>query len=108
MSDAPDDDFYLDGEDIAGLGMRRVDEWRLFPRTDEDWDKIFAKSPPKPRKPPKPTLDSIARQARKAGLSIVSVEIKADGSFTVVTGKPESAEAENPWRAEFQRKETKK
>jgi len=60
------------------------------------------------RKRNKPTLDSVVKQARKAGLSIVSVEIKADGSFTVVTGKPESAEAENPWRAEFQRKEIKK
>ena len=69
---------------------------------------ISATRTKKPRKPPKPTLDSVAKQARKAGISIASIEIKADGSFTVITGKPEPAESENPWPLdEFRTKETK-
>src|SRR5262245_14224062 len=108
MSDAPGDDpIYLDGEDIRCLGMYLADSKPFFPR---DWDKIFAASgrARRSRKPPKPTLAKIAADARKAGISIASIEIKADGSFTVITSKPELAESENPWRAEFQTKETKK
>ena len=69
---------------------------------------ISATRTKKPRKPRRPTLASVAKQARKAGISIASIEIKADGSFTVITGKPEPAESENPWPLdEFRTKETK-
>jgi hypothetical protein len=103
----PDDIDYLDGEDIRCLGMWRADRQRLFPLADE----TFAASPkpPKPRKTPKPTIERIAKDARKAGLTIASIEVKADGSFTIATSNESAARAaENPWRAEFQRKESKK
>jgi len=60
------------------------------------------------RKPRKPTLVSAAKQARKAGIDVARYEIRPDNTIVIVTGKPESAEAENPWSLdEFRTKETK-
>jgi hypothetical protein len=62
---------------------------------------------PKPaRKPRRPTLVSVAKQASKAAIAVERYEVKPDGTVVVVTGKPESAEPENPWLADL-RKETK-
>src|SRR5262249_27355141 len=74
MSVPDDDPIYLDGEDIACLGMRRADREPLFPRTDEDCEKMFAAlqaakgKPRKPRPPRQPTLASVAKQASKAAV----------------------------------------
>jgi hypothetical protein len=68
----------------------------------------FAEPARRPRKPRKPTLASVAEQANKAALAVARYEVKPDGTVVIVTGKPESAEAENPWPLdEFRTKETK-
>ena len=60
----------------------------------------------KPRKSRKPTLASVAKQANKPG--IARIEMKPDGTVVIITGKPESAEMENPWSLdEFRTKENK-
>jgi hypothetical protein len=87
----------------------------LFPRTEEEWDGIFAalslpsmKRPRKPQSPKPPTLASVAKQAGKAGIEVARYEVKPDGTVVVVTGTPESAEPDNPWPLdEFRTKETK-
>ena len=114
MSVPDDDPIYLDGEDIACLGMRRADREPLFPRTGEDCEKMFAAlqaakgKPRKPRQPRQPTLASVAKQASKAAIAVARYEVKPDGTVIVVTGKPESASPENPWPLdEFRTKETK-
>ena len=70
MTGESDDDPILDGEDIACLGMRRVDAWSLFPaRTDEDWEKLFAAlqaAKGKPPKPRKPSIKKLVKQAEQA------------------------------------------
>jgi len=64
--------------------------------------------PPKPPKPRKPTLESVAKQASKAGIEVTRYEVKPDRTIIVVTGKPESVEPENSWSLdEFRSKETK-
>jgi hypothetical protein len=109
MSDAPDDDPI----ELDGIIYRRADRKPFFdPPSDEEWKKIFATSSAKMKSVPKrkPKLDDVIKQAGKAGISIdsiASIEIKADGSYTIVTGKPESDSPENPWLADL-RKETKK
>jgi|SRR5262245_12430204 len=57
-----------------------------------------------------PTLASVVKQAKTAGIDIARarIEIKADRTIVIVPGQGVPAEAENPWRAEFQRKENKK
>jgi hypothetical protein len=68
---------------------------------------VEGRNAPKPaRKPRKPTLASVAKQASKAAIAVERYEVKPDGTVVVVTGKPESAEPENPWLADL-RKETK-
>jgi hypothetical protein len=60
------------------------------------------------RKPRKPTLAGVAKQAKRAALAVARYEVNPDGKIIVVTGKPESAEPENPWPLdEFRTKETK-
>jgi hypothetical protein len=54
----------------------------------------------------KPTLVSVAKQAAKAGIEVARYEVKPDGGITVVPGKPEATEADNPWLAEI-KKQTK-
>ena len=67
--------------------------------------KLGAK-PARKRKPRKPTLASVAKQANKPG--IARIEMKPDGTVVIITGKPESAEMENPWSLdEFRTKENK-
>ena len=48
------------------------------------------------RKPRRPTLASVAKAASKAGIEVSRYEMKPDGTVVVVTGAPESPEA-NPW-----------
>ena len=68
---------------------------------------VEGRNAPKPaRKPRGPTLVSVAKQASKAAIAVERYEVKPDGTVVVVTGKPESAEPENPWLADL-RKETK-
>jgi len=68
---------------------------------------VEGRNAPKPaRKPRRPTLVSVAKQASKAAIAVERYEVKPDGTVVVVTGKPESAEPENPWLADL-RKETK-
>jgi len=109
MTGESDDDPILDGEDIACLGMRRVDAWSLFPaRTDEDWEKLFAAlqaakgKPPKPRKPRKPSIGKLVEQAKAAGVTSVTLPDGTKLDF----GNPETAMPENPWLADL-RKEAK-
>lgn len=67
---------------------------------------VEGRNAPKPaRKPRRPTLVSVAKQASKAAIAVERYEVKPDGTVVVVTGKPESAEPENPWLADL-RKET--
>ena len=76
-----------------------------------------AKLPPPPAAPSglltpaeaarKPTLAKIAKQASKAGIEVARYEVKPDGTYVVVTGKPEPAESEDPWLADLRTKETK-
>src|SRR5262245_18729863 len=112
MSVPDDEPIYLDGEDIACLGMRRADREPLFPRTDEDCEKMFAalqaakSKPRKPRPPRQPTLASVAKQASKAAIAVARYDVKPDGTVVVVTGTPEPAAPENPWLADL-RKEAK-
>jgi hypothetical protein len=47
----------------------------------------------------KPTLVSVAKQAAKAGIEVARYEIAPDGKIAVIVGKPEPAEAGNPWLA---------
>jgi len=81
----------------------------LFPRTDEEWDGIFAAlSMSSMKRPRKPTLVRVSKDARKAGIDVSRYEVKPDGTITIVTGKPEAAAPENPWLVELRNKETKK
>jgi len=60
------------------------------------------------RKSPKPTLNSIAKDARKAGIDPARIEISPDGSYAVDTVKREPAEPQTSWPLdEFRSKETK-
>jgi hypothetical protein len=70
---------------------------------------VEGRNAPKPaRKPRRPTLVSVAKQASKAAIAVERYEVKPDGTVVVVTGKPESAEPENPWLAELHTKESKR
>ena len=70
---------------------------------------VEGRNAPKPaRKPRRPTLVSVAKQASKAAIAVERYEVKPDGTVVVVTGKPESAEPENPWLAELHAKESKR
>ena len=106
MTSESDDDPILDGEDIACLGMRRVDAWSLFPaRTDEDWEKLFAAlqaAKGKPPKPRKPSIGKLVEQAKAAGVTSVTLPDGTKLDF----GNPETAMPENPWLADL-RKEAK-
>ena len=63
---------------------------------------------PRPNKPRKTTLAKVAKQASKAGIDPIRIEIKPDGSYVVDIGKPEPVEPGNPWPLdEFRTKETK-
>jgi nucleotide-binding universal stress UspA family protein len=66
----------------------------LFPRTAEEWDGIFAalsmSSMKRPRKPRKPTLESVVKQASKAGIEVGAYKVAPDGTITVVVGKPDA------------------
>jgi hypothetical protein len=80
-------------------------ELRLFIACSASLPKLPKPSQPpkssKPRKPRKPTLARVAREASKAGIEVGRYEIKPDGTVVVVTGKPEPAEADNPWLADL-------
>jgi hypothetical protein len=98
----------LDGEDLACLGFRRADDFMdvfadLNRQALHDWVARL----PKPPKPRKPTLDSVAKNARKAGIEIARYELKPDGTVVVITGISESSEP-NPWRDDLRRKEDKR
>src|SRR5262245_59834753 len=55
----------------------------------------------------KPTLESVRKQAIKAGIEVARYEIKCD-SIAVIPGKSEPAEPDNPWPLdEFRTKEIK-
>ena len=86
-------------------GDPREPERRLFIACSASLPKLpKASQPPKsskPRKPRKPTLARVAREASKAGIEVGRYEIKPDGTVVVVTGKPEPAEADNPWLADL-------
>src|SRR5262249_58239247 len=70
------------------------------------WTLVPAKRAPARKR--LPTLASVVKQAKTAGIDIAHIEIKPDRTIVIVPGQGEPAEAENPWRAQFQRKETKK
>jgi hypothetical protein len=55
------------------------------------------------RKPRKPTLVSVSKQASKAAIEVRAYEVKPDGTVVVVTGKSESTEPEDPWRADLRK-----
>ena len=61
----------------------------------------------KPRKPRRPPLDSLLKQAAKAGKSVKGAEVYQDRTV-LQFGEPESAAPENEWPLdEFRTKETK-
>jgi hypothetical protein len=69
---------------------------------------VSAQEEPRPRKPRRTTLTSVAKQASKAGIDPIRIEIKPDGSYVVDIGKPEPVEPGNPWPLdEFRTKGTK-
>src|SRR5262245_6981679 len=102
----------LDGEDLACLGLRRANAFidvfaDLNRQAHEDWIASLPK-PSKPSKPRKPTLESVAKQASKAGIEVARYEVKPDGTITVITGEPTPVEPGNPWPLdEFRTKENK-
>jgi hypothetical protein len=50
------------------------------------------------RSPRRPTLLSVAKQAEKAGLNIVRVEIEPTGKIVIITSRGDSADVRlNPW-----------
>jgi hypothetical protein len=63
--------------------------------------------PRKARGARKPTLVSVAKQAAKAGIEVARYEVNPDGKISIVTGKPEAAEANNPWLADLDGAATK-
>jgi hypothetical protein len=70
---------------------------------------VLGRSKParKPRKPRRPPLDSLLKQAAKAGKSVKGAEVHQDRTV-LQFGEPEPVEPDNPWPLdEFQRKETK-
>jgi hypothetical protein len=101
----------LDGEDLACLGLRRANAFidvftDLNRQAHEDWITSLPKS--KARKPRKPTLESVAKQASKAGIDVARYEVEPDGAITVITGEPTPVKPGNPWPLdEFRTKETK-
>jgi hypothetical protein len=58
--------------------------------------KLVEAAPRGEPKPRKPTLASVAKQANKAAIPVARYEVKPDGTVVVVTGEPESIDA-NPW-----------
>ena len=109
MTSGPDDDPILDDEDIACLGMHRVDAWSLFPaRTDGEWEKLFAElqaakgKPPKPPKPRKPSITKVIEQVEKTTGKAVTAVTMPDGTRLELAGAPEPATESNPWRADLQ------
>ena len=105
MSEPDDDPIELDG-----IIYRRADWEPLFPRTDEDWEKMFAAlqaAKGKPRKPRKPSIKALVKQAEQATGKAVTSITTPDGT-KLDFGKPEPAAPDHPWPLdEFQRKETK-
>jgi hypothetical protein len=104
------DSIELDGEDIACLGMRRADRFDFYSDLNRQaFEEYIAQlpKPKKPRGPRKPTLDTIKKQARKAGLEVARYEVKPDGTIIVVTGTLETVESQDPWPLdELRTKET--
>jgi hypothetical protein len=101
MSVPDDDPIYLDGEDLACLGMRRADWEPFFPRTDEDWEKLFAAlqaAKGKPPKPRKPNIRTLIEQAKAAGATAITLP---DGTRLELAGAPDPATESNPWRADL-------
>lgn len=49
------------------------------------------------RRRKRPSLVQVAKQAAKAGLHVARYEVDPDGWIIVVTGQPDSADANNPW-----------
>ena len=50
------------------------------------------------RSPRRPTLLSVAKQAEKAGLNIVRVEIEPTGKIVIITSRGDSVDVKpNPW-----------
>ncbi len=44
----------------------------------------------------KPSLVSVARQAAKAGLEVARYEVDSDGKISIITGKPDITNADQP------------
>ena len=99
MSEPDDDPIELDGI------IYRSDDWEpLFPRTDEDWEKMFAAlqaAKGKPRKPRKPSTKALVKQAEKATGKAVTAVTTADGTKLELAGAPDPATESNPWRADL-------
>jgi hypothetical protein len=80
MSEPDDDPIELDGI------IYRADWELLFPRTDEDWEKMFAALQaakgklPKPRKPRKPSITKVIEQAEKVTGKPVTAVTMPDGT----------------------------
>jgi hypothetical protein len=76
----------------------RFEEWaRDCNALSVEVETLLAKPSDTVRAPRRPTLTSVAKQATKAGIAVARYEVKPDGTVVVVTGKPEPAEADNPW-----------
>jgi hypothetical protein len=87
----------LDGEDIACLGMRRADSSLVEIPTD--LRAVFSGAVRRAPRTRKPTLDSVKKQASKAGLEVGAYKVAPDGTITAVIGKSEASEP-NPWLEE--------
>ena len=96
MSEPDDDPIELDGI------IYRSDDWEpLFPRTDEDWEKMFAAlqaAKGKPRKPRKPSIRTLIKQAKAAGATAITLP---DGRRLELAGAPDPTTESNPWRVDL-------
>jgi hypothetical protein len=120
----------LDGEDLACAGLRRADRIDFFGDRADRWAEYLkavatdnraaagqpaevnqtdSASLPRVRKPRRPTLASTIKQANAAGITLARVELKPDGSISIIPGTtPEPAASENPWLVELRSKEAKR
>jgi hypothetical protein len=94
----------ISAEAAAKLGAWRAQQQALFGEADDKRPAEAARKPYKPRRPP---LDSLLKQAAKAGKSVKGAEVYQDRTV-LQFGEPEPTEPDNPWPLdEFRTKETK-